>query len=482
MTGTAEGVGAPARLGRTLSAPKIVFMVVAAAAPLVAMAGTVPLSMGSGNGAGVPGAYVVAMLTLLCFSVGYAAMARSITDGGGFYGYIARGLGRPVAASGAVLALTGYNGLVAALAGGIGYFLTELGGAPGPWWAWTLGAIAIMSALGYRNIDLSAKVLGVLMVCEIGVLVVFDAAVLVNRGLDAFQFTSFAPGTVFSGAPGVAFMFAFGSFVGYEAAALFSEETKDPARTVPRATYAAVLVIGLFYALTSWLMVGAMGAGRTGETARAQEGDLFFHLTEQQLGETASALFGLLIITSIFASLVAGHQAASRYVFALARDGLAPAKLSAVHPAHGSPYMSSLAQAGFTVVVVVLFAVAGLDPYKTLVTVMSGLSTLGIVLLQALTSVACVVYFRRTGSGGLLSTLIIPLVGCAGLLTAATLILVNFETLAHTESRLINALPYAVLVCAAAAALYALRLRKSDESRYVRIGAMTRGTDELPVG
>ncbi|MEO3787742.1 APC family permease [Actinocorallia sp. B10E7] len=482
MTGTAGEVGAPERLGRTLSAPKIVFMVVAAAAPLVAMAGTVPLSMGSGNGAGVPGAYVVAMLTLLCFSVGYAAMARSITDGGGFYGYIARGLGRPVAAGGAVLALTGYNGLVAALGGGIGYFLTEEGGAPGPWWAWSLGAIVLMGAFGYRNVDLSAKILGVLMVCEIGALTAFDVAVLAHKGLDAFQFTSFAPSTVLSGAPGVAFMFAFGSFVGYEAAALFSEETKNPVRTVPRATYAAVLVIGLFYTFTSWLMVGAIGADDAKETAVAQEGDLFFFLTEQQLGETARALFGLLIITSLFASLLAGHQAAGRYVFALARDGLAPAKLAAVHTKHGSPYMSSLAQTGFTIVVVALFAIAGLDPYKTLVTVMSGLSTLGIVLLQTLTSIACVVYFRRTGSGGLLGTLVVPLVGCLGLLFAASLILVNFETLAHTDSPLINALPYAVLACAVAAALYALWLRKSDESRYVRIGAMTRGTDELPAG
>lgn len=482
MAGTVEGVGAPERLGRTLSAPKIVFMVVAAAAPLVAMAGTVPLSMGSGNGAGVPGAYVVAMLTLLCFSVGYAAIARSITDGGGFYGYLARGLGRPVAAAGAVLALTGYNGLVAALAGGIGYFLTEMGGAPGPWWAWSLGALVVMGVLGYRDIDLSAKLIGVLMACEVGALAVFDVAVLVDKGMDAFQFTSFAPDTVLSGAPGVAFMFAFGSFVGYEAAALYSEESKDPVRTVPRATYAAVLVIGLFYAATSWMMVGAVGADQAREAAVAEEGKLFFTLTDQKLGETAGALFGLLVITSLFASLVAAHQAAGRYVFALARDGLAPGRLAAVHPRHGSPYMSSLAQSGFTAVVVVLSVVAGLDPYKTLVTAMSGLSTLGIVLLQTLTSVACVVYFRRKGSGALLSTLVVPLVGCLGLLFAAFLILLNFETLVHTDSTLINALPYAVLACAAGAALYALHLRKSDKSRYERIGAMTRGTDELSVG
>ncbi|REE95796.1 APC family permease [Thermomonospora umbrina] len=473
MTVEAERSGTAEGLGRTLGTPKIVFLVVAAAAPLVAMAGTVPLSMGSGNGAGVPGTYLVATVTLILFSVGYAAMARRITDRGGFYAYIARGLGRPVAAAGAVFALVGYNALVAALAGGIGYFLTDGAEAPGPWWAYSAVAIVIMGVLGYRNVDLSARLLAVLMTCEVVVLLVFDVAVLAERGTDAFVAASFDPGTVLAGAPGVAFMFAFGSFAGYESAALYAEETKDPKRAVPRATYAAVLVIGLFYTLTSWLTVGAIGADEARQAAKTQEGDLFFNLTEDLLGAGVRAVFGLLVITSIYAALVSSHNASGRYLFSLARDELAPARLGRVHPRHRSPHTASLAQTAFTALVVAIFAVAGLDPYTNLVTIMSGLSTLGIVLLQAFASIAIVRYFRRDRSGTVLKTLVAPLAGCVGLLAGAVLLLANFATLAHSDALPILALPYVVIALAAAAALYAYRLRGTDPERYARIGHPT---------
>ncbi|HEY3682048.1 MAG TPA: APC family permease [Streptosporangiaceae bacterium] len=471
----------PPGLRRALGTPKIVFLVVAAAAPLVAMAGTVPLSIGVGNGPGIPGAYLVATVTLLLFSVGYAAMSRHITRGGGFYTYIARGLGRPPAAAGAVFALVAYNGLVAALAGGIGYFLSSGLGLPVPWWVLSLAGVAVMGALGYRSIDLSAKVLAVLMVCEIAVLLVFDVAVIAARGADAFTLTSFAPSTVFSGAPGVAFMFAFGSFAGFEAAALYAEETPDPVRTVPRATYAAVLVIGVFYLFTSWMMVGAVGASRVRAEAAKDSGTFFLNLSAAQLGDAASSVFGLLIITSVFASLLSAHNASSRYLFALGRDRLLPHALGRVHARHASPYVASLVQTAFTVVVVAAFAIGGLDPYRQLVTVMSGLSTLGIILLQTFASIAIVVYFRRRGDRRYARTLVAPVLGCLGMLTATALLLRNFATLADTRAVFINSLPYVVLVVAVAAACYTLWLRRADAGRYAGLGngaddaARTRG-------
>ena len=58
---------------------------------------------------------------------------------------------------------------------------------------------------------------------------------------------------------GIGLMFAFGSFVGFESAALYGEEARNPRRSVPLATYASVLVITVFYGLTSW---GGGGRGR----------------------------------------------------------------------------------------------------------------------------------------------------------------------------------------------------------------------------
>ncbi len=76
---------------KVLSTRRIVFLVVAAAAPLAAMVGNLPIALGRGNGAGIPGAFLIAAVTLLCFAVGYAAMSRRIVNTGAFYTYIAHG-------------------------------------------------------------------------------------------------------------------------------------------------------------------------------------------------------------------------------------------------------------------------------------------------------------------------------------------------------------------------------------------------------
>ena len=74
------------RAGR-LGVIDIVFFVVAAAAPLVAMTGALPPSIALGNGAAVPGTYVLVGLILLLFSVGYAAMSHRVTNAGAFFAY-----------------------------------------------------------------------------------------------------------------------------------------------------------------------------------------------------------------------------------------------------------------------------------------------------------------------------------------------------------------------------------------------------------
>ena len=50
---------------RTLSTQRIVFLVIAAAAPLAAMIGNVPLALVYGNGAGLPVAYLSVSYTHL---------------------------------------------------------------------------------------------------------------------------------------------------------------------------------------------------------------------------------------------------------------------------------------------------------------------------------------------------------------------------------------------------------------------------------
>ena len=55
-----------------------------------------------------------------------------------------------------------------------------------------------------------------------------------------------------AGAIGIGLFFAFWSWVGFEMAPNYGEESRDPKRIVPRALYISVIGLGVFYTLVSW--------------------------------------------------------------------------------------------------------------------------------------------------------------------------------------------------------------------------------------
>src|SRR6187431_1257986 len=141
----------------------IVFFVVAAAAPLVGMTGAVPVAIVLGNGAAAPGAYLVVGITLLLFSVGYAAMSQRVTNAGAFFAYIGRGLGRHAGVAAAFVSILAYVAVQLAI---YGVFVSGEFGLL-PWWAWALIAWLLVTGLSLLSVDVGAKVLGVLMLLEL---------------------------------------------------------------------------------------------------------------------------------------------------------------------------------------------------------------------------------------------------------------------------------------------------------------------------
>ena len=433
----------------------IVFLVVAAAAPLTAIGGALPVMLAIGNGAGNPMAYVVAAVVLLLFSVGYAAMSRHVVDAGAFYAYVSKGLGTPVGVGAAGLALLTYTAIQAAIYGLAGAtaqgLSTQYGGPDLPWWVWAFLFMAVVGLLGYRNIDVGTKVLGVLLTLEIGVIAVVAVAVLAQGGADGIDVRSFTPSAFFSGAPGISIMFAVASFIGFEATAIYGEEARNPRRTVPLATYLAVVLIGAFYALSSWAIVLAFGSDGVVAAAQADTAGLVFTAAAEYVSPVVADVMLVLLLTSLFAALLAFHNAISRYLFALGRQGMAPDVLSRTHVRHASPHVGSLAQTGTAFVVVAVFAVAGSDPVLQLFTWMSGLATVSILLLMVLTSVAVLAFFARSRvDRRAWHTRVAPALGTLGLLGVVGLVLANFTTLIGGDAVLATVL---LTVIAAAFAL-----------------------------
>jgi amino acid transporter len=464
--------GSTTRSRTTLSTRRVVFLVIAAAAPMAAMVGNVPLAVIYGNGAGVPAAFVIATAVLLCFSVGYAAMSRRVVNTGAFYTYIARSLGKPTGVAAAYVAVLSYGALTFGLAGAFGYYtalVLEGMGITVAWWQLALPAIIVIAVLGYRSVDLSAKVLGTLMVLEFVVLIVFDVAVVAQKGASAFPTQSFEPSHVMSGSLGIALMFAMFSFVGFESAALYGEETKDPERSIPRATYIAVASIGVFYVLTSWVIVGAAGIDGVKSQATAAQGEFVFDLIKQYGGEVLYDISAVLLCTSVLAGYLALHNATSRYMFALGREKVLPQRLGHYHPDHFSPHVASVVVSVVSFLVIAGFAASGADPFTSLVPALIGVGTLGVIALQAAASLAVVAFFWIRSDRALWQCIVAPAIGFVGLVTAFVMALVNYPKLTGSSDVGVNSVPLALLVVAVAGIVMALVLRRKRPTTYAAI-------------
>ncbi|WP_235919452.1 APC family permease [Aureimonas psammosilenae] len=193
---------------------------------------------------------------------------------GAFYTYISQALGVPSGIAGAALAISSYKLIQIAVYALFGIFAAAMLAKIGivvPWWVPVLAIAAVVTLAGSRNIVFSGHVLSVCMVCEVLILFVLGVKiVLEGGGPEGMSLTSFAPTTVFAPGFGVALVFVVGSYIGFEATALYAEEARDPARTVPRATYAAALLIAGFYGFSTWAITQHYGPSQVQASGKAR--------------------------------------------------------------------------------------------------------------------------------------------------------------------------------------------------------------------
>lgn len=227
-------------------------------------------------------------------------------------------------------------------------------------------------------------------------------------------------------------LFALTGFIGFEATAVFRDEARTPERTIPRATYLAVTIIGVFYALSCWALVTAAGAADAVPVAQRTldgEGNMMLDTARAYLGTGLRDVMNVLLITSLFACVLSFHNVLARYQFTLAHKGVLPARLGRTNPRTHAPSFSSLVQTATAAVVLLALALVGLDPLVGVFGSMAGVSTIGMVLLMTVTSVAVVVYFSRrpqAARGRVLPTRVAPVVAILGLLACAWLVVSNF--------------------------------------------------------
>ncbi len=433
----------------------VVFFVVAAAAPLVGMTGAVPVAIVLGNGAAAPGAYLAVGLVLLVFSVGYSAMSSHVANAGAFFAYIGRGLGKIPGVGSAFVSLLAYVAIQLAIFGFFGAVMAgqmnaELG-IDLSWYAWVGIAWVLVLGLSILRVDIGAKFLGVLMLAEVVSLAIVAIVVLAQGGgpdglapLSSFSPTNIFAGG-FAGSAGIALAFAFASYIGFEATAIYAEETKNPKRAVPIATYSAVVLIAVLFALTSWAVVSGLGSesviDRVAEISTidgeplADPAAVLFFVADEYVGTWLGTVMKWLVLSSLFAGLLAFQNSAARYFYSLGRAGYLPKTLGYVNR-RGAPAAGAFTTSAVAGLIIVLFVITDKDPVTNMFFWFSAVAVLAIVLVEILVSVSVIVYFRKNSDvdARVWNTLLAPALAIVGLSLGAYLVASRFGLLAGTTA------------------------------------------------
>ncbi len=281
-------------------------------------------------------AAAVIMLVALCVALLSGQMATS----GGLYGLASKSLG-PLGAlltGWLMIALIGVAAGAGALSFGVylGQFLTvfdiTFGRVP-----LVLTSVAIL-AVGWLLSRIGARPAAwVMLVAEvattIALLVVFVAVLITNDGsvVDTEQLSLSG-----SSVPLVlsAVVLGVGAFGGFESAAVYGREARNPTRAIPIAVIAAVAGAGVIWMFSSYvLFLGfqhspvslAASPAPMGTLAQIAGLDWYVYVVDLSLAFT------------IGASMIACFSWVARFMMTMSREGVAPAAWGRVHPKFRTP-------------------------------------------------------------------------------------------------------------------------------------------------
>ncbi len=199
----------------------------------------------------------------------------------------------------------------------------------------------------------------------------------------------------------------FFAYVGFDAVSTAAEETKNPQRNVPIGLIGSLLICTVFYLLVAGGVIGAYGAQpltdpATGLPFKEGSPQLFAaaacHAAHAPtvcskealayiLRQVSNPIFGNLVglaaaiaLPSVVLLMMYGQ---TRIFFVMARDGLLPDRLSAVHPRFRTPYVVTIVTGIFVAIAAAFLPVGTLADYSNAGTLFAFAAvSLGVMILR----------------------------------------------------------------------------------------------------
>lgn len=468
-----QEVGMPKR---TLTTWKIVVLILAALTPMSVVMATLPLGLAFGGPSSAL-TYLIAGAIIGLFCIGYAEMVRQISRPGAFYSYIARGVGKPFGVGASMIAVVGYvSGCLGSFAVGsavIGETVTSLG-FDLSWQMSLVGLMAFVGIMVWNQIDFSAFVGGVIVLCELLLIAALLFGIANLHGVAATFSPAVIHWNVFQyGNWHVAFIFSFLVFQGLEAGALYAPETKNPEKMIPRALAISVTILSLTFFLVAWALVSFASTQTLMDQVLSQQiFGFIIGAIQASLGETGLLLFGIVTILGVMICNLAVVNFMARYLNGLAGDRILPRYLAKLN-SNGAPSNAAFSLIGISCAVIVLAASFGISPYSQLSPIGFGIAAISGTSLLILSSFAVIGYFMRSkkSQGHWWKTYLAPALSIVLLTVAMYIELKGFNFITGMEATWSNYLPYSVLTAFIFGLLYALYLKKNKAKIYKHIAA-----------
>ncbi len=366
-------------------------------APSVAMFFNTPF-IAQFAGAAMPLAMLLSFAAVFLVALGFSQLARRTASAGSVYAFVSNAINPRTGFMGMWFFIIGYGIFEAATYSIFASFSSELMdrtfGLSVPWIIPFFVIAGLVYTLSVLGITQSVRGGLIFLAYEIAIVTIMLLVVIFQGGAEGNTLSVFIPATG-SGIGGVFLGMIYGimSFVGWKAAASLGEETRDPHTSIPRALLGAVALIGTYYVFVTY--AATIGFGPNGMDEFAGDTAWFDTLTRRFLGDGWAPFVGIAALTGAIASCIGIHNSTVRLLYSLGRDGILPRAFAKVHPNRRSPWVAASFQAGFSVVLGLIFGYLVFGDPATTYGYFGGLGTLAVLFVYIFINVSVFLYFYR---------------------------------------------------------------------------------------
>ena len=354
-------------------------------------------------GGSTPLAFLLGGIACMALAFVVIGFTRRMASAGYAYTYASRSLGKEGGFMAGWLYFAGMICFVPMTMSGVGYLAANLLGMNPKWWIlfFFLG-MALLVMLSIVRIKVTTRVQLIVGIVTVAVIVVVDLVTTAKGGahgqaLSAFSFSH----TVSGGFNGVFYGIILGvtSYIGFETAADFGEETANPRRYIPIAIIAATAFAVIFYLWTTYAM--AIGFGVNNGAKWGADPVALQTIANTYVAHWVGTLVEIGGMCAAFIVCVACATAGARTLFAMGREGVLPEWFARTHPRYKTPVNATL------VIAVVATAAAALLGYGFGTAALGGdaftvyyffatLGTLAVILVYIALCLGGIAFFKRT--------------------------------------------------------------------------------------